>query len=155
MSKQQYECTVLIDASNGQTVMAESPQEAAELACDAAVEEGAGSLCHYCSKHTEAGDVYGVVVYQDGKQVLDTTYATERENDLNKKIDALQQLLNARDEEIGVMRRQLDALLNHCEDGECTTCAQIICPVGDGMHFHHDGCPGCADAEAEQMENQA
>jgi len=69
--------------------------------------------------------------------------------------DALQQLLNARDEEVGVMRRQLDALLNHCEDGECVTCAAIICPVGDGMHFHHDGCPGCAEAEAEQMENQA
>lgn len=69
--------------------------------------------------------------------------------------NALQKLLNARDEEIGVMRRELDALLNHCEDGECVTCAAIICPVGDGMHFHHDGCPGCAEAEAEQMESQA
>lgn len=38
----------------------------------------------------------------------------------------------------------IDALLNHCEDGECHVCSQIICPYGDGMHFHHDGCPSCA-----------
>lgn len=38
----------------------------------------------------------------------------------------------------------IDALLNHCEDGECHVCSQIICQHGDGMHFHHDGCPSCA-----------
>ncbi len=43
--------------------------------------------------------------------------------------------------------RKLDALLNHCDDGECATCAQIICPHGDGMHFHHDGCPTCAQED--------
>lgn len=41
----------------------------------------------------------------------------------------------------------IDALLNHCEDGECHVCSQIICPHGDGMHFHHDGCPSCAQDE--------
>ncbi|PZQ36530.1 MAG: hypothetical protein DI560_24510 [Pseudomonas putida] len=44
--------------------------------------------------------------------------------------------------------RKLDALLNHCDDGECVTCGQIICPHGDGMHFHHDGCPSCAQHDA-------
>jgi len=43
----------------------------------------------------------------------------------------------------------IDALLNHCEDGECHVCSQIICPHGDGMHFHHDGCPSCAQDEPE------
>lgn len=44
--------------------------------------------------------------------------------------------------------RKLDALLAHCDDGECPTCAQIICPHGGVMHFHHDGCPSCAEHEA-------
>lgn len=47
--------------------------------------------------------------------------------------------------------RKLDALLNHCEDGECVTCGQIICAHGDGMHFHHDGCPSCAQDEGEKQ----
>jgi hypothetical protein len=43
--------------------------------------------------------------------------------------------------------RQIDALLAHCPDGECGTCGTIICPHGDQFHFHHDGCPSCAEAE--------
>lgn len=41
--------------------------------------------------------------------------------------------------------KALDALLNHCdkESGECSFCGKTICPYGDGMHFHHDGCPSC------------
>lgn len=39
----------------------------------------------------------------------------------------------------------LSLLLNHCErdGGECSICAKIICPHGDDMHYHHDGCPQC------------
>lgn len=44
--------------------------------------------------------------------------------------------------------RKLDALLAHCDDGECQICAQIICPHGGAMHFHHDGCPSCAEHDA-------
>lgn len=41
---------------------------------------------------------------------------------------------------------KLDALLLHCPAGEyCETCARTICPHKDGMHFHHDGCPSCAE----------
>jgi hypothetical protein len=40
---------------------------------------------------------------------------------------------------------ELDALLNQCteEGGECSVCGTIICPKGDTLHFHHDGCPSC------------
>lgn len=41
----------------------------------------------------------------------------------------------------------LDALLNHCdkENGECSECSKIVCPHGCDLHFHHDGCPACAE----------
>lgn len=42
---------------------------------------------------------------------------------------------------------KLDLLLAHCPDAECSTCAAIICPHADQMHFHHDGCPSCAQEE--------
>lgn len=51
--------------------------------------------------------------------------------------------------QISVDEKKLDALLNHCEDGECHVCSQIICPKGDAFHFHHDGCPSCAQDEPE------
>lgn len=37
----------------------------------------------------------------------------------------------------------LDALLNECTDMECLACGQILCPYGEPLHFHHDGCPAC------------
>lgn len=43
--------------------------------------------------------------------------------------------------------RKLDALLNHCGDPECMECAEIICPHKEPLHFHHDGCPACAQFE--------
>lgn len=43
----------------------------------------------------------------------------------------------------------IDALLNHCNDGECHRCAEIICDHKDKMHFHHDGCPSCAQHEQQ------
>lgn len=44
--------------------------------------------------------------------------------------------------------KRVDALLQHCPDSECLTCGGIICPHGEPMHFHHDGCPACAQHEA-------
>lgn len=47
---------------------------------------------------------------------------------------------------------QLDFLLNnHHEDkdGECAICGKIMCPFGDPLHFHHDGCPSCATAPSD------
>lgn len=51
---------------------------------------------------------------------------------------------------IDSLRNQIDRLLAHCPDGECATCGEIICPHGGTMHFHHDGCPSCAEQEKEQ-----
>lgn len=49
--------------------------------------------------------------------------------------------------QVSRLHTQLDALLAHCPDPECYTCGQIICPLGDPMHFHHDGCPACSELE--------
>lgn len=42
---------------------------------------------------------------------------------------------------------EADAALALCPDAECEQCAFLACPHGDFMHFHHDGCPSCAEAE--------
>lgn len=44
-----------------------------------------------------------------------------------------------------------DGLLNHCnkDGGECRVCGAICCPQKDPMHFHHDGCPSCAQVKCE------
>lgn len=38
-----------------------------------------------------------------------------------------------------------DELLNECtaDFGECIVCGSIVCPHGEPLHFHHDGCPAC------------
>lgn len=28
-------------------------------------------------------------------------------------------------------------------DRECSTCGAFVCPYGEPLHFHHDGCPAC------------
>lgn len=40
----------------------------------------------------------------------------------------------------------VDKLLNHCDkdNGECLECSKIVCPYECELHFHHDGCPACA-----------
>lgn len=43
-----------------------------------------------------------------------------------------------------------DAALARCPDAECRRCAILVCPHADPMHFHHDGCPGCAEHETER-----
>lgn len=41
--------------------------------------------------------------------------------------------------------QHIDMLLARCPEGECHVCGIICCPNEDGMHFHHDGCPSCAE----------
>lgn len=50
------------------------------------------------------------------------------------------------------LREQINALLNHCPDAECSVCAEIICPHKDIFHFHHDGCPSCYFDERDKIE---
>lgn len=28
-------------------------------------------------------------------------------------------------------------------DAECSQCGADLCPHGEPLHFHHDGCPSC------------
>lgn len=47
------------------------------------------------------------------------------------------------------IERQVDELFDSCPGGECCDqCAQIFCPYGEGLHFHHDGCPCCSSDPA-------
>jgi len=48
-----------------------------------------------------------------------------------------------RDNLITRLNTQVGALLMHCPDAECSVCSQIMCPHGETLHFHHDGCPQC------------
>jgi hypothetical protein len=45
-----------------------------------------------------------------------------------------------------------DELLNECTDCECIACGVIVimCPHGEPLHFHHDGCPACYADERER-----
>jgi hypothetical protein len=52
------------------------------------------------------------------------------------------------------LNETVDKLLNHCDDPECWECGKIICPYGGEMHFHHDGCPTCAQMEAQENERK-
>lgn len=46
--------------------------------------------------------------------------------------------------------QMVDKLLNHCPIGECEECSKIVCPYGEPLHLHHDGCPCCAmEVESE------
>jgi hypothetical protein len=43
----------------------------------------------------------------------------------------------------GQPSKEADALLQQCTDAECYECGKIVCPHGEWLHFHHDGCPAC------------
>lgn len=57
----------------------------------------------------------------------------------------LDEKLEEAEKTIADLHVKLDKLLAHCPDGECLVCAAIICPHGEPRHFHHDGCPACAE----------
>lgn len=48
-----------------------------------------------------------------------------------------------------VKRTALEDLLQQCNNPECAVCGVLVCPYSDGMHYHHDGCPSCAEREGE------
>ena len=58
-------------------------------------------------------------------------------------------MLRQQAQEIETLNAKIDKLLDHCQDPECWTCGAIICPHGGEMHFHHDGCPTCAEMESQ------
>jgi len=64
-----------------------------------------------------------------------------------EELQAQNVLLNA---EVARLHGVADALLAHCPDSECTICSKIVCPHGEPLHFHHDGCPSCYTEEFKQ-----
>ena len=87
-----YDVTILIDACNGVTVDAESPDDAADLAYDS---DGASpGICHYCSRVVELGDCLGVIVYDEsGEEVLNDTVSDGIIKRLEAKIKGLESKL--------------------------------------------------------------
>jgi hypothetical protein len=49
-----------------------------------------------------------------------------------------------------------DRFVNACtrDQGECYECSWICCPHQDEMHFHHDGCPSCAEDEFVRFDEE-
>lgn len=44
------------------------------------------------------------------------------------------------------MERETERAFAQCPGGECCDqCAEIFCPYGEPLHFHHDGCPCCSN----------
>lgn len=81
-----YSVTVLIDASKGRDVEADSPEEAADEALE---QIGTPALCHQCSGEIETGDPIGAHVYDGDKLVLDTTWDAQRIAKLTAERDEL------------------------------------------------------------------
>lgn len=73
--------------------------------------------------------------------------AEEREQALARAVMTDQVYHDSLAEQVKEQEAKLNALLAHCPDGECPTCSKIICPHDCDMHFHHDGCPACAEHE--------
>lgn len=48
---------------------------------------------------------------------------------------------------------ELDVHLRACPDSECSTCAYLICPYREALHFHHDGCPSCDDPVPQRFDD--
>lgn len=82
-------------------------------------------------------------------------------------------MIEERDDELHILRAENEALrrdaerfeemanklLKHLDDGNCTggecyVCSEIVCPKQCELHFHHDGCPACAEADAAMGETK-
>lgn len=44
----------------------------------------------------------------------------------------------------------IDCILAECPDPECMECGRIMCPHGEPLHFHHDGCPACCQDDSDE-----
>lgn len=61
--------------------------------------------------------------------------------------------LEAAEARVKDLETMVDKLLNHCPEGECGECSEIVCPYGDPLHLHHDGCPSCCSADGTLAES--
>jgi hypothetical protein len=73
--------------------------------------------------------------------------------DLNRLLNAYIELqheadllvINGEGSQAEIIDRIRDFLLAIDEESEIA--AMMVCPHGEPMHFHHDGCPSCVDDE--------
>ncbi len=52
-------------------------------------------------------------------------------------------------------QRSLSHIEKHlliAHDPECMFCAMLACPVGEPLHFHHDGCPCCEFVKYDKLQ---
>jgi hypothetical protein len=65
---------------------------------------------------------------------------------------SLDPVVSRLESELAEANSKIQHLLNHCQDGECSVCAEIVCKHHEPLHFHHDGCPVCeCSPSAEQI----
>lgn len=84
-----YEVSILIDASNGMTVNAASPEIAADLAYES--DKAQPSLCHHCASEVTLGDCTGIIVFDvSGKEVYNDTWSYQEIKSLKAKIKELE-----------------------------------------------------------------
>jgi len=38
-----------------------------------------------------------------------------------------------------------------CPDPECSLCSERDCPYHEPLHYHHDGCPSCPEADEIEL----
>lgn len=89
------------------------------------------------------------LIYRLRKRAEIRRQITTRKSVQEGEPDRIADLLDEAANHIQDQYNKLDKLLAHCPIGECGECAKIICPYGDDFHFHHDGCPTCAEMEYE------
>lgn len=59
------------------------------------------------------------------------------------------------DPDMSDLQDRTNALLNRCGDEWCRQCDDVFCIHGSGMHFHHDGCPSCAQEPEPSPDEHA
>ncbi len=61
------------------------------------------------------------------------------DNEIHHKVEAC--IADLAKEDSVANTEALCAALDACDDPECLSCGYLVCPAGEPMHFHHDGCP--------------
>jgi hypothetical protein len=104
--------------------------------------------CPKCGNGDTDNSFSGVVVFGCFSSACRTTgHFEQRPTCERRERDNLIAQLGCREAELELklirLEWQVGKLLDHCPDAECMKCGEIMCPHGEALHFHHDGCPQC------------
>lgn len=72
-------------------------------------------------------------------------------NPVHKAIAEQQALVYMMEGLVKKANEQLERTLALCDDPECPTCGMIVCPHGEALHYHHDGCPFCSAEPGDKL----